>query len=170
MASSKVSTVTTPAFVTAREDRYFEDYMPDAVSEFGPLLVSEEDIIDFARKFDPQDMHIDPEAAAQSPFGGLIASGWHTLSMMMRIFADNYLSAVASLPSPGVDEVRWIRPVRPGDELWLLTTTLEARRSRSKPDRGLVRTRLEALNQHGEPVASMVAMNFVLVRSSQDIA
>lgn len=165
MTSSKAPPTNTSAFVTTREDRYFEDYIPDTGSVFGPLRVSEEDIIDFAQKFDPQDMHIDPVAAAQSPFGGLIASGWHTLSMMMRIFVDNYISAVASLPSPGVDEVRWIRPVRPGDELRLLTTTLEARRTQSKPDRGLVRTRLEAVNQNGEPVASMVAMNFVLLRS-----
>lgn len=155
----------TTAFVLSREDRYFEDYVPNTISEFGPLLVSQDEIINFARKFDPQDMHIDPEAAARSPFGGLIASGWHTLSLMMRIFADNYLSAVASLPSPGVDEVRWVKPVRPGDELWLRTTTLETRRSQSKPDRGLVRTRLEALNQNGELVASMVAMNFVVLRA-----
>ena len=155
----------TTAFVSSREDRYFEDYVPNTISEFGPLLVSQDEIINFARKFDPQDMHIDPEAAARSPFGGLIASGWHTLSLMMRIFADNYLSAVASLPSPGVDEVRWVKPVRPGDELRLRTTTLETRRSQSKPDRGLVRTRLEALNQNGELVASMVAMNFVVLRA-----
>lgn len=153
------------AFTTSREDRYFEDYVPDTVSEFGPLVISQEEIIDFARKFDPQDMHIDPIAAEHSPFGGLIASGWHTLSLMMRMFVGNYISAVASLPSPGVDEVRWVRPVRPGDELRIRTTTLEARRSQSKPDRGLLRTRLEAINQNDELVASMVAMNFVVLRA-----
>lgn len=153
------------AFTTSRDNRYFEDYVPGTVSEFGPLVVSQDEIIDFALKFDPQDMHIDPKTAANSPFGGLIASGWHTLSLIMRIFVDNYISAVASLPSPGVDEVRWVRPVRPGDELRLRTTTIEARRSQSKPDRGLIRTRLEAVNQNDEPVASMVAMNFVLLRA-----
>lgn len=163
MTSSKATN--TSAFATAREDRYFEDYIPDTTSEFGPLLVSEEDIIDFARKFDPQAMHIDPVAAAQGPFGGLIASGWHTVSMMGRLVVTNYLSSVASLPSPGVGDVRWIRPVRSGDELRLVATTLEARRSKSKPDRGLVHTRLEAVNQNGELVASMVVMNFVLLRS-----
>src|SRR5271170_383541 len=124
-------------------DRYFEDYAPGAVYEYGYITVTEAEILDFARKFDPQPIHVDPEYAAQGPFHGLIASGWHTTAMMMRLFAEHCLSQVASLASPGVDEIRWPAPVRPGDSLRLRATIVEARRSRSKPDRGLVRTRSE---------------------------
>ena len=98
--------------------------------------MTEAEILDFARAFDPQPMHADPEFAAQGPFHGLIASGWHTGGIMMRLFADHYLSRVASLASPGLDELRWPAPVRPGDSLRLRLTVVEARRSRSKPGPG----------------------------------
>src|SRR5699024_839340 len=124
-----------------------------SVYEFGPIEVEESEVIAFASRFDPQAMHIDPAAAAAGPFKGLIASGWHTLSLMMRLMVDNYLSTVAGLASPGVDEVRWVRPVRPGDHLVLRVTVLEARPSRSKPDRGVIFSLMEALNQNGEVVA-----------------
>lgn len=149
------------AFATAIDDRYFEDYVPGSVFRFGPIAVEEAEVIDFARRFDPQDMHIDPAKAAAGPFGGLIASGWHTIGLMMRLFVDHYLSHVASLASPGVDEVRWLKPARPGDTLSLRLTILEARTSASKPDRGIVHTLAEGINQRGETVASFKAMNFL---------
>ncbi len=138
--------------------------MPGATTEFGPLRVTEADVVDFGRRFDPQPFHVDAEAAAAGPFGGLIASGWHTCALMMRLLADEYLAPVSSLGSPGVDELRWRAPVRPGDELTLRTTVAETRLSRTKPDRGLVRTRVELLDQRGTVVLSMVAMNLVLTR------
>jgi acyl dehydratase len=146
------------------DDRYFDDYQVGAVGEYGPIAVTEEEILDFGRRFDPQPFHVDPAAALSSPYGGLIASGWHTAGLMMRLLADHYLSAVSSLGSPGIDELRWAAPVRPGDELWLRTTVLEARRSRSKPDRGILRTGVEVFNQHKQVVLSLVAVNLVAVR------
>jgi acyl dehydratase len=161
-------TLSTSDFRVPREDRYFEDYLPGAVYEYGYLTVTEAEILEFARRFDPQPIHIDPEFAAAGPFGGLIASGWHTASMMMRLFADHYLSGVASLASPGIDELRWPAPVRPGDQLRLRTTIMEARLSRSKPDRGLVRTRGELLNSGDQTVLSLVAMNLLGRREPGD--
>jgi len=146
-------------------DRYFEDYVPGAIHEFGSVQVQEADIIEFARRYDPQQFHVDPVAAAHGPFGGLIASGWHTGALMMRLWVDNYLSPVSSLGSPGIDELRWLRPVRPGDTLRVRVTILETRRSRSKPDRGVVRTFSEVLNQSGEVVMSMNAMTLVRSRN-----
>ena len=152
-------------FARPRDDRYFEDYPLGAVYAFGPVSVTEAEIIEFARRYDPQPMHVDPEAAERGPFQGVIASGWHTVGIMVRLLVDNYVSAVASLASPGVDEVRWRQPVRPGDELVLHVTTLETRVSRSKPDRGLVTSRLEAFDRRGELVASMKTMNLVSLRN-----
>ncbi|MCH2556475.1 MAG: MaoC family dehydratase [Alcanivorax sp.] len=151
-------------FAVPQSDRYFEDYPEGAVYEFGPIEVEEEEVLSFARRFDPQAMHTDPEAAAAGPFGGLIASGWHTLSLMMRLMVDHYVSKVAGLASPGVDEVRWLRPVRPGDRLTLRATVLEARPSRSKADRGVIFALMESVNQDGEVVASFKGMNLILKR------
>src|SRR3954471_7451307 len=137
------------------EERFFEDYSPGAVFEYGEIRVDEAEILEFARRFDPQDMHVDPEAAKRGRFGGLIASGWHTGAMMMRLLADNFLPKEASLASPGIDELRWLFPVRPGDVLRIRVTVLEATRSRSKPDRGMVRTSIEVLNQNEEIVMSL---------------
>jgi acyl dehydratase len=147
------------------EDRYFEDYVPGAVFEYGEIGVGEAEIIEFARRFDPQDMHVDPAAASRGRFGGLIASGWHTAALMMRLLADNFLPRHASLGSPGLDELRWLRPVRPGDVLRIRVSVLEATRSRSKPDRGVVRTLVEVLNQRGDVVMSMKPMNIIGCRS-----
>lgn len=143
------------------EDRYFEDYVPGAVYSFGSITVSQQEILDFAERFDPQSIHTDPQAAQEGPFKGLIASGWHTTGVMMRLYADHYVSKVASLASPGVDELRWLQPVRPGDALSIRTTVMQARASRSKPDRGLVYTKVEVLNQHSEPVLTMTVMNML---------
>jgi acyl dehydratase len=154
----------TDAFAAPIEDRWFEDYKPGAVYEFGYATLTTEELVDFATRFDPQPIHVDPVYAAAGPFGGLIASGWHTAGLMMRLLADNYLSKVASLASPGVDELRWPNPVRPGDVLRLRVEVVEARESRSKPDRGVVRTKVEMLNQNDEVVLSLVAVNMVAKR------
>jgi acyl dehydratase len=149
---------------TPIDDRWFEDYKPGAVHEYGSATLTADELVDFATRFDPQPIHIDPVYAAAGPFGGLIASGWHTAGLMMRLLADNYLSKVASLASPGVDELRWPHPVRPGDVLRLRVEVVEARESRSKPDRGVVRTKAELLNQDGDVVLSMIAVNMVAKR------
>lgn len=147
------------------EDRHFEDYVPGSVFEYGEVTVSEAEIIEFARRFDPQAMHVDPSAAARGRFDGLIASGWHTAAMVMRLLVDNFLPGRASLASPGIDELRWLRPVRPGDVLHIRVSVLEATRSRSKPDRGIVRTLVEVLNQDAVVVMSMKPMNIIACRS-----
>jgi acyl dehydratase len=151
-------------FAVPIEDRYFEDYLPGAVYEFGGAEVSEAEIVDFARRWDPQPMHVDAEAAARGRFGGLIASGWQTAAIMMRLFVDHFLSKTASLASPGIDELRWTRPVRPGDVLRIRVTVLDATRSRSRPDRGMVRTLVEVLNQNDEIVMTLKPMNLLRCR------
>ena len=147
------------------EDRYFEDYPPGAVYEYGETQVSAEEIVEFARRYDPQDMHVDAEAAARGRFGGLVASGWHTAAVTMRLVVDNFLPKAASLASPGIDELRWLHPVRPEDGLRIRVSVLEATPSRSKPDRGTVRTLVEVLNQDGTVVMSMKPMNIIARRS-----
>jgi acyl dehydratase len=150
-----------PGKMTAR---YFEDYQPGAVFTSGVIPISEAEIVDFARRWDPQAMHTDPEAAAQGRFGGLIASGWHTAAVMMRLFATNFLSPQSSVASPGLDELRWLRPVRPGDVLSLRVTVLEARPSRSRPGEGVVRSLVEVLNQNGELVMSLKPISLIACR------
>jgi len=140
---------------------YLEDFVPGSVREFGPAVVGEAEIIEFARRYDPQPIHIDPEWARTGPFGGLIASGWHTAAVAMRLLVDQYLPTAASLASPGIDELRWLRPVRPGDELRVRVTVIESRPSRSKPDRGLLRSRIEVLEPDGSAVMTMIGMNIV---------
>jgi acyl dehydratase len=142
-------------------ERYFEDYPPGAVFTAGTIAVDAAEIIEFARRYDPQPMHTDPEAAARGQFGGLIASGWHTGAMMMRLFADNFLSPASSAASPGLDELRWLQPVRPGDVLSLRVTVLEARPSRSRPDQGVVRSLVEVVNQRGEVAMSLKPISLI---------
>ncbi len=144
--------------------RYFEDYVPGAVVDCGTFSLSEADIIAFARQYDPQPFHVDPVAAKTGPFGGLIASGWHTTSMMMRHLVDYYVSPESSIGSPGVDEIRWPRPVRPGDTLHVRATVVEARRSASKPDRGIIKSLAELTNQDGHLAMRLTANNFILLR------
>lgn len=158
--------MTSEHFSTPIDQRYFEDYVPGSVHEFGKIRVEEDEIIRFARRFDPQVFHTDPEAAKQTVYEGLIASGWHSAGLMMRLFVDHYLSHVASLGSPGVDELRWLKPVRPGDTLSLRITVSETKRSRSKPDRGLVCSDVEAMNQKREVVMTMKALNFIRCRNA----
>jgi acyl dehydratase len=154
-------------FAVPRENRYFEDYVVGSLHEFGSIAVTEEEVIAFARRYDPQVFHIDPEAAKNTRFGGLIASGWLTAGLMMRLLVDNVVSSVASLGSPGVDELRWLKPVRPGDELAIRVTIREARRSRSKPDRGMLTHFVEVLNQNREVVMTMQSVGMCLCREKE---
>ena len=144
--------------------RYFEDFVAGETVELGSVVFTEAEIIDFARAYDPQPMHADPEAARGSIYGGLIASGWHTAALVMRLLVENYLAAESSLGSAGLDELRWPHPVRPGDTLRVRATVVESRRSLSKPDRGIVKTVVEAANSGGATVMRATAINFVLVR------
>ncbi|WP_445184122.1 MaoC family dehydratase [Pseudonocardia sp. Cha107L01] len=141
---------------------YFDDYVPGTVSTLRTDTVSEASIIEFARKFDPQEFHVN--AAAH---GGLIASGWHTCALAGHAMVTGYLSAESSLPSPGADEVRFHAPVRAGDTLTWRATVLDARPSRSNPARGIVRTLVEGVNQNGSVALSMTAVN--LMRRGPDI-
>jgi acyl dehydratase len=140
--------------------RYFEDFVAGQSTELGSHLVTESSIVAFAREYDPQPFHVDPVRAKDSFFGGLVASGWQTAGVYMRMVVDRILADSASLVSPGIDELRWLLPVRPGDNLRGRFTVLETRASQSRPDRGLVRTRGELFNQHGELVMTLVATNF----------
>lgn len=149
------------SFSVPADRRFFEDYKPGHVYDLGTTSVSQSQIIEFAREFDPQPFHLDPAAAAATQFGGIIASGWHTASLVMRRCVDHYLSPVSSLGSPGVEDLRWPNPLKSGDTLGIRATILEARPSRSRPDRGIVRTRVEAVNQNGDPVLTMIAVNFL---------
>lgn len=137
---------------------YFEDFEVGRTIQVGSCTVSEDEIVDFATRFDPQPFHVDRDAAAKSIYGGIIASGWHTCGMMMRLMVDGFLRNSSSMGSPGVDEIRWIKPVRPGDTLSVTNTALEVRPSSSKPDRGVVMTLWQATNQHGEVVATIKGM------------
>ena len=129
--------------------RYFEDFRVGDVAELGPVSVSEDEIVEFATRFDPQPFHVDAAAAAGTPFGGLIASGWHTTALFMGMFVRGVLLDAASLGSPGVEEIRWLAPVRPGDTLTGRSTITEVRESSTDPRRGTVFTTNEVLNQDG---------------------
>jgi acyl dehydratase len=148
-------------FSAPMDDRWFEDYSAGSVYEYGHLTVTEAEILEFAGRFDPQPIHVDPDFAAAGPFGGIIGSGWHSAGLAMRLIADHYLSRVASLASPGVDELRWQVPLRPGDTLRLRTTIAETRPSRSKDDRGLVITQVELINADGGVPVGFRAMNIL---------
>jgi len=134
---------------------YFEDFLPGETVEIGRHTFTEKEIVAFAAQFDPQPFHTDPEAAKDTFFGGLIASGWHTCAIGMRLMVQHYIGRAASAGSPGVENIRWLAPVRPGDTITYRRVILEARPSESKPDIGLVRSRSEALNQRGETVMTM---------------
>jgi acyl dehydratase len=142
-------------------DRYFEDYVEGDIHHFGTTAVEADELIAFATRFDPQMMHTDPEAAKHTPFGGLIASGWHTAGLTMRLYVEHYLTQVASLASPGLDELRWLKPVRPGDTLSVRVTVLKAAPSKSKPDRGAVTSFVEVINQAGEIVMTFKVVNII---------
>jgi acyl dehydratase len=155
----------TPEPVVPYRQRYFEDYAVGEVAEFGDHPVTEHEIVEFARRYDPQPFHVDTEAAKASVFGGLIASGWMTASCAMRMLVDHFISPLSSMGSPGVDELRWLQPVRPGDRLRMRVTTLESRRSQSKPDRGMLRFRWEVLRTDGAVVMTMTGWGMYEARA-----
>ena len=134
---------------------WWEDFTPGSVREFGGITVTREAVVAFAREFDPQPFHLDDAAAEASLFGRLSASGWHTCALAMRMMCDDYLLESSSLGSPGLDSLRWSKPVYPGDTLRVRFTVLDSRPMTSRPDVGLVRSRWEVLNQHGDVVLTM---------------
>ena len=135
--------------------RYWEDFKVGEVEQIGGKQVDRDELVEFAKQFDPQPFHVDEAAAKQSIYGGLIASGWHTCALVMRMMCDAYLSQSASVGSPGIDNLKWLKPVRPGDTISARRTTLETRASKSKPDIGIVNNLWEVFNQNGELVMSM---------------
>ncbi|PZU85252.1 MAG: dehydratase [Chelatococcus sp.] len=135
---------------------YFEDFVAGDTAETGRVAVSQDDIIAFASRFDAQDFHVDPEKAKETFLGTLIGSGWHSCSLLMRLVAEGFLLHSTSMGSPGIEQVKWLRPVKPGDVLHARRTILETRESRSRPAMGLVRFRLELVNQRSEPVLEQV--------------
>lgn len=137
------------------KERYFEDYKLGECFEFGDFPVSEDELIEFSKKYDPQTFHTDPEAAKASAFDGLISSGWMTGAVMCRLLVEHFLPPAAALGSPGLNSLIWKLPVRPGDRLYERVTILSLRRSESKPDRGFVELLQEGFNQHGELVIQM---------------
>ena len=139
---------------------YWEDFVVGTVREFGRCEVSREAVLEFAGRFDPQPFHLDDEAAARSLFGRLAASGWHTAAMAMRMMCEGYLLDAASLGSPGIEKLSWPAPVYPGDVLGMRNTVLESRPLASRPEVGLVKSRNEVLNQHGQVVLSMEGFGF----------
>ena len=147
---------------------YFDDFEVGQTIELGSCTVTKEEIIEFALKFDPQPFHINEKEAAGTIYGGLIASGWHTGSLFMRLLYDGLLSRAASMGSPGQDEMRWVRPVRPGDTLTARGIIEEKIPSRSKPDRGLVRTTYQVFNQEGLEVMKIRGLGIFAKRPSDD--
>jgi acyl dehydratase len=140
---------------------YFEDFSPGEVAEYGDRMVTAEEIVEFAREFDPQPFHLDEAAARGSMAGGLRASGWHSAALMMRINCDAFFLRAASQGSPGIESIDWLRPVRPGDRLSVRRTTISARVSRSRPDIGVVEGRFELMNQNREVVMRQQGPMFI---------
>ena len=134
---------------------WWEDFPVGETAQLGSHTFTEDEIVAFARQFDPQPFHTDPAAARGSIYGGLIASGWHTCALAMRLMCESYINRTVSMGSPGVDNIRWLKPVRPGDTITFRRTVLEARPSNSRPGAGLIRSHWEALNQNGDVVMTM---------------
>ena len=147
---------------------YFEDFPVGFRFEHGSRTLTRAAIIDYARQWDPQPFHVDEEAARASPYGGLIASGWHTLGEAFNLILEAVDWSKCSMGSPGIDEVRWLRPVRPGDSLHITGEVLSARASASKPDRGFANIRYEIFNQHDEKVAGYIGIHMLRCRPAAD--
>lgn len=144
---------------------YLEDFHVGDRFELGTYTFTAEEIIDFATKFDPQPFHTDEAAAARSPFGGLIASGWHTSAAVMRLIVERFLrDSPGSIGSPGVDELRWLEPVRPGDTIALTVEVVDVKPSEKRPDRGSLRLAYTVTNQHGTVVMRMIGIGIFLRR------
>jgi acyl dehydratase len=136
---------------------HWEDFKAGDVAIYGPRHVSREEIVAFAAEFDPQPMHLDEAAASATPLGGLAASGWHVCGLIMRMIADGFIVDSTSLGAPGVESMRWVKPLRPGTDVRTRVTVLETRPSKSRPETGLTKFRYEMLDEQGEVVAEMVA-------------
>jgi len=143
---------------------YWEDFQPGAVAVYGPRLVTREEIVAFAAEFDPQPMHLDEAAASATLLGGLAASGWHACCLFMRMIADGFLLDAASMGSPGLDEVRWLKPLRPETRIRVRSTVLESRASNSRPEMGLVKLRHEMLDEAGEVLTTVTGTQMLLRR------
>lgn len=147
-------------------ERWFEDYAEGEVFEFGDRLVTQDEIIAFAERYDPQPFHTDPQAARASSFGTLVASGWMTGAIGMAMTVEHFISPASAMGSPGVDHLRWLQPVKPGDRLRLRITVLETRRSQSKPDRGVLRLRQELINQLDQTVMALDSLGMQRCRDA----
>ena len=143
-------------------ERWFEDFAVGQSAEFGDHVVTEGEIVEFAQRYDPQPFHVDPVAAAKSSFGGLVASGWMSCAVLMRMMCDHYISPMSSMGSPGIDELRWLRPVRPGDRLHGRVSVPQVRRSANRPDRGSVQLLQELINEDGE--VAMTQRGWAMIR------
>ena len=145
----------------SKAPRYWDDYEVGQKFELGSTSFTADEIVDFATKYDPQSFHVDAQAAAKSMFGGLIASGWHVNAKLMRLFVDNYVDQRTALGSPGVDEIRWLKPVRPGDRLTAWVECAAKVPSKSRPEMGVVHEQWQAVNQKGELVMTAKGINMV---------
>ena len=145
--------------------RYFEDIQIGDEQRFGKYSITEEEIIDFGKKFDPQPFHTSKEKAKETSIGALIASGWHTCAIFMKLFVDEYLKGGNGMPSPGVDNISWLKPVKPGDTLSVRVTVSSLRLSKSKPNRGIIKNFCEVINQNHETVLTMYTNGFVPVKN-----
>ena len=147
------------------EMRYYEDVVVGEVARFGNKEVTREEVVDFAGKYDPQPFHLDDAAAAKTYFGRLSASGWHSAAMAMRMMVDHMSQhQQASLGSPGIDELRWLKPVYPGDTLRCEMEVLDKRRSEKRPEMGIMQSKLTVFNQHDDPVMTMKSAGLIRVR------
>jgi acyl dehydratase len=145
----------------SKAPRYWDDYEVGQKTDLGSTSFTADEIVSFARQYDPQSFHVDPAAARQSMFGSLIASGWHVTAKLMRLFVDNYVDQRTALGSPGVDEVRWLKPVRPGDTLSASVECAGKVPSKSRPEMGIVHEQWRATNQKGELVMTLKGTNMV---------
>ncbi|HEY1474719.1 MAG TPA: MaoC family dehydratase [Pseudolabrys sp.] len=148
---------------------FWEDFQPDAVAVYGPRLVTREEIVAFAAEFDPQPMHLDEAAAAGTILGGLGASGWHTCCLLMRMIAEGFLNESASMGAPGVDEVRWLKPLRPGTQIRVRTTVLDKRASASRPELGFVKMLYEVLDEQ-DAVLTTLMSSMMMARRDREAA
>ena len=152
-------------FAEPDNEHYFEDYVPGSVQEYGPIAVEAEEAAEFAKQFGPGSWRLEQSSSANGSSENAIANEWLVVGLMMRLFVQHFLSSVASIASPGVDEIRWEKPVQAGDALRVRITVIETRRSVSKPDRGIVRCFIELFNQHGEVVLTLKSMNLIRSRA-----
>jgi acyl dehydratase len=146
--------------------RHFEDFQPGAVTVYGPRLVTRAEIVAFAAEFDPQPMHLDEAAAATTMLGGLAASGWHSCCLLMRIIADGLVNKTHSMGAPGVEEVRWLKPLRPGTQVRVRATVLETHAPKSRPEFGFVKYLFEMLDEHGDVITTFISLLMVRRREA----